>query len=198
MLFRLFSLCLISASVLTGCSYTRMFSDYTPVYFEEVTESPCQPEEIQQQFAFIIGQLLDRLLTDNRYTCQNGKPLFVFTGMENFSDLEISSGMILDIIEEVSIIDGRFITDGKFLKDEEELGSVINKIIRSLKCSSFYRVPDYYKGFPQFLTKITLEKNLHSECCPSYENYCMTVTLYDPYTKEEVDSESNIFWERFN
>lgn len=187
-------LCLSILCIITSCDYTRAIPDcYTEVYPEPET---CDygNHELDYPLTFTLSQLLEDILTDNRYTCEKGKPLFIFSEIDNSTNLDFPPEEIHEIIKTIAFRDGRFIIEGKFYKDEKELGSVINKIIESLKCSNFYRDPTYYRATPQFEAKLLIEMPLYSDCNPPDNTYSLTITLYDPQTKEPLFSKSNCFW----
>lgn len=96
--------------------------------------------------------------------------------------------MIRDIIEGVAIDDGRYTVLVGDYQDERELDFLMSKITQDPKYSNSSRLSSGKAIAPQFLAKIRLTKSVTADRYFDYEDYRMTVTLYDIETQEAIDS----------
>lgn len=132
---------------------------------------------------------MDRWLEKTGYNVHNGKPRIVITEIDNRTDNYIPTDMIRDIIECVAIDDGRYTVVVGNARDERELDVFMNKILRDPKyANSSGSIRSGNATVPQFLAKIRITKAVTSDRFYDYEDYRMTVTLYDIETQEAIDS----------
>ena len=144
--------------------------------------------DIKIQTTKINKQLMDRWFVKTAYDGKAGKPRIVITDVDNRTNTYISTDMIRDIIEGVAIDDGRYTVVVGDVQDERELDMLINKISHDPKYSNSSRLASGNATAPQFLGKIRITKAISSDRGYDYEDYRMTVTLYDIETQEAIDS----------
>ncbi len=131
---------------------------------------------------------MDRWLARTGYNCLNGKPRIIITCIDNRTDHYISTDMIRDIIEGVAIDDGRFTVVVGDSSDEQELDNLMAKITQDPKYANSSRLTPGQATAPQFLAKVRITKAVTSDHFYDYEDYRMTITLYDIETQEAIDS----------
>lgn len=144
--------------------------------------------DIRIQTTKITSYLMDKWFARTHWDCALGKPRLIITGIDNCTDCYISTDMIRDIIEGVAVNDGRFIVVVGDAWDERELDVRMDKILNDPKYRNSSQLQDRQAIAPQFLAKIRLTKAVNSDNYFDYEDYRMTVTLYDIETQEVVDS----------
>lgn len=190
----LVSLALASAAIMstaTSCHYrsVRTAEDITPGNFGcERLDWRYGAGDIRIQTTKINRILMDRWFAKTGYNYQTCKPRLVITEIDNRTDCYISTDMIRDIIEGAAIDDGRYTVLVGDYRDERELDNMMNKIMNDPKYCNSSRLCPGQAIAPQFLVKIRLTKAVTSDCFYDYEDYRMTVTLYDIETQEAIDS----------
>lgn len=187
-LIKIVALCALVLST-TSCSRSvRTAWDVTPGNAGEKLDWRYGAGDIRIQTSKITTILFDRWYGKTGYQCENGKPRIVITEIDNATDRYIASDMIRDIIESVAVDDGRFTIVVGNAQDECELDYRMNKNINAPKYNNETRLQSGQATAPQFLGKIRITKAIRSDRFYDYEDYRMTVTLYDIETQEVVDS----------
>lgn len=175
---------------LTGCCRrVRTAEDITP-------GNPCGEKldwrygaaDIRIQTTKINKQLMDRWYAKTGYDNKGGKPRIVITAIDNRTNGYISTDMIRDIIEGVAIDDGRYTIVVGDQQDERELDYLMSKVTHDPKYNNNSRLAAGLATAPQFLGKVRITKAVTSDNCNDYEDYRMTVTLYDIESQEAIDS----------
>lgn len=176
-------------ALLSSCNrYVRTAEDITPGNMYEKLDWRYGAGDIRIQTTKITRQLFDRWYLKTGYQCECGKPRIVITEIDNCTDRYIPTDMIRDIIEGVAIEDGRFTVVVGNAQDEGELDYVMDKVTCDPKYSrSGTRLETGMATAPQFLGKIRITKAIRSDRFYDYEDYRMTVTLYDIETQEAID-----------
>ena len=180
------SLMVMILTALTSCNCRRIRTaeDITPGNIScEKLDWRYGAGDIRIQTTKLNKQLMDRWLEKTGYDVHNGKPRIVITEIDNRTDKYIPTDMIRDIIECVAIDDGRYTIVVGDAKDECELDYFMNKILMDPKYANSSRIQPGKVTAPQFLAKIRLTKAITSDRFYDYEDYRMTVTLYDIETK---------------
>lgn len=167
----------------------RTAEDITPGNMCEKLDWRYGAGDIRIQTTKITRQLFDRWYLKTGYQCESGKPRIIITEIDNCTDRFIPTDMIRDIIEGVAIEDGRFTVVVGNAQDEGELDYIMDKSTfdRKYGCSSTRLQPGVATA-PRFLGKIRITKAVRSDRFYDYEDYRMTVTLYDIETQEAIDS----------
>lgn len=176
---------------LSGCQHRRLRSaqDITPGNpSHEKLDWRYGAGDIKIQTTKINRQLMDRWFAKTGYDCTGGKPRIVITEIDNRTDQYIPTDMIRDIIEGVAIDDGRYTILVGDYRDEKELDYLIAKISQDPKYNNSSRLLTGKALAPQFLGKIRITKAVSSDRYYDFEDYRMTVTLYDIETQEAIDS----------
>jgi len=124
------------------------------------------------------------------------KPRIVITEIDNRTDMYIATDMIRDIIEGVAANDGRFTIVVGDCRDEFELDAFMQKIQNDPKYHNSSKLTASRATAPQFLGKLRLTKAITQTPRYDYEDYRMTITLYDIETQEIVDSAWDVFKKR--
>lgn len=177
----------ITASCSSRCMRTA--TDVTPGNCGEKMDWRYGATDIRIQTTKVTRQLMDRWYSRAAENGVNGcKPRIIITEIDNRTDTFISTDIIRDIIEGVAINDGRFsIVVGDY-QDERELDGLMCKVMQDPKYSNCSRLTPNQATAPQFLGKIRITKAVTSDRSYDYEDYRMTVTLYDIETQEAIDS----------
>lgn len=144
--------------------------------------------DIRIQTYKITGQLMDRWFARTNYDYTQGRPRIIITEIDNRTDHYIATDMIRDIIEGAAIDDGRFTIVVGDIRDERELDCLMQKITHDPKYNNSSRLQQGKATAPQFLGKVRITKAVTSDRFADYEDYRMTVTLYDIETQEAIDS----------
>lgn len=189
------------ASATTSCSYrhVRTAQDITPGNFHcEKLDWRYGAGDIRIQTTKVTRVLMDRWFAQTAYNCQYGKPRLIVTEIDNRTDCYISTDMIRDIIEGAAIDDGRYTVVVGDICDEQELDMLMNKIVCDPKYGNSSRLTPGRALAPQFLAKVRLTKAVTSDCYYDYQDYRMTVTLYDIETQEALDSSWDVLRKRVN
>lgn len=153
--------------------------------------------DIRIQTSKINSQLMNRWFAKTGYVWDQGcKPRIIITQVDNRTDCFISTDMIRDIIEGVAIDDGRYSIIVGDCQDERELDKVMAKISCDPKYSNNSRLANNGALAPQFLGKIRITKATTSDRYYDYEDYRMTITLYDIETQEAIDSAWDVLSKR--
>lgn len=175
----------------TSCSYRniRTAEDITPGNIScEKLDWRYGAGDIRIQTTKLNKQLIDRWLEKTGYNIHHFKPRIVITEIDNRTDNYIPTDMIRDIIECVAIEDGRYTVLVGDAHDEHELDQLMNKIMNDPKYGNNSRLQPGNAIAPQFLSKIRITKAVTSDKNYDYEDYRMTITLYDIETQEAIDS----------
>lgn len=144
--------------------------------------------DIRIQTTKITRELMDRWFIKSGWPYLNSKPRIVITQVDNRTDQYISTDMIRDVIESAAIDDGRFTIVVGDLQDECELDAFMSKILNDPKYNNSTRLEEGRAVAPQFLGKVRITKAVTSDQWFDYEDYRMTITLYDIETQEALDS----------
>ncbi|KAF3363080.1 hypothetical protein PHSC3_000265 [Chlamydiales bacterium STE3] len=182
--------------ICTGCTCHRQVRTAQDITPGNCTKAKLDwrygANDIQIQTQKITFELMNRWYAKTGWNKQCGKPRLIVTQVDNRTDQYISSDLIRDIIEEVAVNDGRFsILVGDF-QDELELDSLMAKIKCHPKYSKERQTMSSGALVPQFLSKIRITKAVNSDHFYDYENYRMTITLYDIETQEVIDSAQDV------
>ncbi len=185
---------LLLALLLAGCGRNiRTAEDITPGNTKETHMSwKYGATDIRIQTGKLTKELVDRWAQRTHYDFASGKPRIIVTHMDNRTDMVISTDMIRDIIEHTAVEDGRVTMVVGDSKDERELDTWLQKILKDPKYSNKSRVDNREVTAPQFLAKIRLVKAMTEQKRYDIEEYLMTLTLYDLETQQIVDSATDI------
>lgn len=179
---------LLLISTTSCCRHIRTAVDVTPGNPCEKLDWHYGAADIRIQTTKITRQLFDRWYLKTGYSCTEARPRVILTEIDNCTDQYIPTDMIRDIIEGVAIDDGRFtIVVGNTL-DEAELDHMMGKINCHPKYNNPTRLQPGRATAPEFLGKIRITKAVRKDRFYVYEDYRMTVTLYDIETQEAIDS----------
>lgn len=181
------SLFLIGAT-LSGCRNVRTARDVTPGNPSERLDWRYGSADIRIQTTKIMGQLMNRWV--KKTGCLwNGHPArLVVSQVDNCTDRYISTEMVREIFESAAADDGRFIVVVGNACDEAELDHRLDKINLSGKYNPDTLSLPGMATAPEFLVKVRITKAVRADRFYDYEDYRMTVTLYDIETQEIVDS----------
>lgn len=196
-LIKMIALCTLLCATSSCCSRSiRTAEDITPGNSCEQLDWRYGAGDIRIQTTKINKQLLDRWFVKTGYQCETGKPRIIITQIDNCTDQYIPTDMIRDIFEGVAIDDGRYtIVVGNGM-DERELDYLMAKMMCDPKYSNHSRLQPGQATAPQFLAKVRLTKAVRSDRFYDYEDYRMTVTLYDIETQEAIDSAWDVLSKR--
>lgn len=192
-------LALACSGLMTGCGrHVRTAQDITP------GNVPCTKldwrygaGDIRIQTSKLSAQLMDRWYARTGFNPSPGcKPRLIITEIDNRTDRYMSTDMIRDIFEGVAIDDGRFTILVGDNADEHELDFLMAKIAHDPKYSNSSRLQPGLAIAPQFLVKVRITKAVNSDRYFDYEDYRMTVTLYDIETQEAIDSAWDVLRKR--
>lgn len=175
----------------TSCysRHVRTAQDITPGNPSEKLDWRYGAADIRIQTTKLHQQLMDRWFAKTGYQWQTAsKPRLIITEIDNCTDQYIASDMIRDIIEGVAINDGRYAVVVGNAQDERELDYLMNKNCLAPKYNNSSRLQPGLATAPQFLGKIRITKAIRSDRFYDYEDYRMTITLYDIETQEAIDS----------
>ena len=181
-------LSLMTLSVFSCARSARTAEDITPGNYREKLDWRYGAGDIRIQTSKVTKKLFDRWYQHTGYQCESGKPRIIITEIDNRTDQYIASDMIRDIIEGVAFEDGRFTLVVGNDQDEGELDYTMDKISRASKYKNATRLTPGQATAPQFLGKIRITKAIRTDRLYTYEDYRMSVTLYDIETQEIVDS----------
>lgn len=193
------SLFVMLMAALTSCSYRsiRTAEDITPDNIGcEKLDWRYGAGDIKIQTAKLNKQLMDHWFEKTCYDIRYGRPRLVITEIDNRTDNYIPTDMIRDIIECVAIEDGRYTVIVGDACDERELDFFMNKILHDPKYADISRIKAGKALAPQFLAKIRITKAVTADRFYDYEDYRMTVTLYDIETQEAIDSAWDVLSKR--
>jgi hypothetical protein len=193
--------CSLVAIALTSSAcgrHIRTAEDVTPGNFRnQKLDWRYGAADIRIQTTKLTRELLDRWACKTGYdfsTC--GKPRIIITQIDNRTDTYISSDMIRDIFEGAAIDDGRFTVLVGDANDELELDFHMDRITTNPKYSNSSQLTPGLAIAPQFLAKVRITKAVNSDRFYDYEDYRMTVTLYDIETQEAIDSAWDVLQKR--
>lgn len=181
-------ICAILMGTTSCCRSVRTAYDVTPGNACEKLDWRYGSGDIRIQTSKITKVLFDRWYAKSGYQFECGKPRIIITQIDNCTDQYIPSDMIRDIIESVAIDDGRFTVVVGNLQDEGELDYLMAKNLGDPKYRNETRLEGGKATAPEFLGKIRITKAVRADRFYDYEDYRMTVTLYDIETQEAVDS----------
>lgn len=184
---------LLALTTLTGCCCHRCVRTATDI-------TPGNPvgqrldwrygaADIRIQTTNITQELMDRWVARVKNAGATlVPPRIIITEVDNRTDQYVSTDMIRDIIEGVAVNDGRFTVVVGNYDDEDELDDLMEKIQKDSKYSNSSKLVAGLATAPQLLGKIRLTKAVTSSSRFDYEDYRMTITLYDIETQEIIDS----------
>lgn len=182
----------------TSCGrHIRTAQDITPGNFRgERLDWRYGAGDIRIQTSKVTAQLMDQWYSRTGCADCNPKPRIIITQIDNRTDCYISTDMIRDVFESVAVDDGRFSVIVGDSRDEQELDCLMTKIQRNPKYSNSSRLQSGQVVAPQFLGKVRITKAMNSDRRYDYEDYRMTVSLYDIETQEIVDSAWDVLSKR--
>jgi len=184
--------------MLAGCCRTvRTADDITPGNPHcEKLDWQYGASDIRIQTTKITRELMDRWFSTAGWDPSCGKPRIVITQVDNRTDQYISTDLIRDVIEGAAVDDGRFSIVVGDVRDERELDRIMDKVMNDPKYCNASRLQPNRALAPQFLGKIRITKAVTSDRFFDYEDYRMTVTLYDIETQEAIDSAWDVLSKR--
>jgi hypothetical protein len=188
---KLIALAAVSIASFSACGRNiRLAKDITPAnsYCEKM-DWRYGASDIKIQTTNVTKTLMDRWYWKSAKAIQaDTKPRIVITEIDNRTDMYISTDMIRDVIEGVAVNDGRFTIVVGDSRDEHEMDQIMHKIRNDPKYNNSSRLEGSSVKAPQFLGKVRITKAVNSDRHYDYEDYRMTITLYDLETQELVDS----------
>lgn len=184
--------------LLSGCGrHIRTAEDITPGNYRGTKlDWRYGAGDIRIQTNKLSCILMDHWFSRTGYDFSCGKPRVIITEIDNRTDCYISTDMIRDIFESVAIEDGRFTVVVGDACHEQELDYLMNKVQNDSKYSNKSRLVPGEAIAPHFLAKVRLTKAVTGDRNFDYEDYRMTVTLYDIETQEAIDSVSDTLRKR--
>lgn len=202
---RLFSICSLALLAVTAASCCpphgrciRTAEDITPGHYRYTKmDWRYGAADIRLQMNNATRVVMDRWYWKTGYLYDdNVKPRIVITTIDNRTDQYIAVDMMRDIMESVAVNDGRFTMIVGDTKDEKELDSWLKKLRSDPKYNNNTHTKTGQASAPQFLGKLRLTKALTSDARYDYEEYRLTITLYDVETQELVDSAWDVLQKR--
>jgi hypothetical protein len=196
--FSLLGLIALITLTLVGCGrYVRTAEDITPGNVSgEKLDWHYGAGDIRIQTTKLSRVLMDRWFAKTGYDYKICKPRIVITEVDNRTDCYISTDMVRDIFEGVAVDDGRYtIVVGNY-EDTAELDQMMLRIQNDPKYNNSSRFQEGQATAPQFLAKVRITKADNADRFFVYEDYRMTVTLYDIQTQEIVDSAWDVLSKR--
>ncbi|MBA3722825.1 MAG: hypothetical protein H0W88_10565 [Parachlamydiaceae bacterium] len=187
-LIKIAAICTLLVCSVSCSRSVRTATDVTPGNVNEKLDWRYGAGDIRIQTTKITGQLFDRWYQKTGYQCDQGKPRIIINEIDNCTDRYISTDMIRDIFEGVAINDGRFTVVVGNANDECQLDYMMGKIQNAPKYNNSTRLETGKAIAPEFLGKIRITKAIRSERFYDFEDYRMTVTLYDIETQQAIDS----------
>lgn len=187
----LLALTLVSSSC--AKRHVRQACDITPGnYGCEIMDWTYGAGDIKIQSRNICAHLMDRwYASSDPRVAYGAKPRLTISSVDNRTDMYISTDMIRDIIEGIAVEDGRFEVVVGDCADEQILDATLSDIETNPKYQQSRR-PQYGKvKAPEFLAKILITKAVSRTDYYDYEDYRMTVKLFDVETQELIDSASD-------
>lgn len=178
------------------CRSIRTAEDITPGNPCEQLDWRYGAGDIRIQTTKLNRQLMDRWFVKTGYSCEAGKPRIIITNIDNCTDQYIPTDMIRDIFEGVAIDDGRYTIVVGNAMDEQELDDLMGKNVCDPKYSNRTRLQPGQATAPQFLAKVRITKAIRSDRFYDYEDYRMTITLYDIESQEAIDSAWDVLSKR--
>lgn len=166
----------------------RTAQDITPGNPSEKLDWRYGASDIRIQTTKITRQLMERWLCKTGYQFEAGKARLIISEIDNRTNTYIATDMVRDIIEGVAIDDGRFTIVAGNSADELELDCLMDKISQAPKYQNSTRLQEGKAIAPEFLAKIRITKAVTSDRFYDYEDYRMTITLYDIETQQAIDS----------
>lgn len=171
------------------CRHLRTAIDVTPGNPKECDlDWHYGANDIRIQTTKLSKTLMDRWYTKTKCKVDTfDKPTIVFGGIENRTDMYISTDLIQDVLEGVAINDGRFKIVVSHAKDEHELDCLMYKQQCNPKYCNASKLDPYSATAPHFLAKLRITKAKTKTPCYDIEDYRMTMTLYDIESQECID-----------
>lgn len=145
------------------------------------------PSVIRAQTVVILKQLIDDWYVKNGERFD--KPRILLTRINNTTGEYIASNEVRAAFQSAADEDGRFTVILEDVVDNCEFNQVTNAFDKIQKREDEARIKEGEKIIPDFFAKIRFKKVGTSP----YEEYWMTIALYDVETKELIGSGSNIF-----
>lgn len=173
----------------SGCGRSvRTARDITPGNPTQKMDWRYGTSDIRIQTWKLTSLLFDRWYAKTNFDCSCCKPRLIITEVDNRTNCYISTDMIRDIFESCAADDGRFTVVVGNSQDEFELDRKMDRIQLDPKYQNSSRLASGNATAPEFLAKVRITKAVTSDRYFDYEDYRMTVTLYDIETQEIVDS----------
>lgn len=145
------------------------------------------PSIIRKQTIAILKPLIDEWYAKNGERFD--KPRILLTRINNTTGEYIASNEVRAAFQSAADDDGRFTVILEDVVDDCEFKRVTNAFDKIQKSEDEIRVKDGEKIIPDFFAKIRFQK---VKACP-FEEYWMTIALYDIETKELIGSGTNVF-----
>jgi hypothetical protein len=145
------------------------------------------PSVIRAQTITILKPLMDDWYAKNGERFD--KPRILLTRINNTTGEYIASNEVRAAFQSAADDDGRFTVILEDVADDCEFNRVTNAFDKIQKREDEIRVKEGEKIIPDFFAKIRFKK---VEACP-YEEYWMTIALYDVETKALIGSGTNVF-----
>ena len=180
----------LTTLTLVGCGrHVRTAEDITPGNIAgEKLDWHYGAADIRIQTMKLSRVLMDRWFAKTGYDYQQCKPRIVITEVDNRTNCYISTDMVRDIFEGIAVDDGRYTVVVGNYEDSMELDQTMLRILNDPKYNNSTKIESGQARAPQFLAKIRITKADNADRYFIYEDYRMTVTLYDIETQEIVDS----------
>lgn len=192
--------CITAATLLTGCAsrHIRTAKDITPGHCGHTKlDWTYGANDIRIQTSKLSCCLMDRWFSRTHYNWEeSGRPRILITDIDNRTDMYISTDMIRDIFEGVAVDDGRFSIVVGNHKDARELDRLLYRIDEDSKYDRRSKPILGRVKAPQFLAKVRITKATTRDHFADYEEYRMTMTLYDVETQEVIDSSWDVLKKR--
>lgn len=182
----------------TGCArYARTAVDITPGNISgEKLDAHYGANDIRIQTTKLNATLMDRWLAKTGYDLSCGTPRIIITCIDNCTNQYISTDMIRDIFEGAAVNDGRYTVIVGNYQDTNELNALLNKYTQDPRYSSTSKPQFGALKAPQFLAKVRITNDFNYDPYYVYEDYRMSVSLYDIETQELIDSAWDVLKKR--
>lgn len=186
------------ALITTSCCHpcygrrVRTGFDITPGHCCQVLDWRYGAADIRIQVCNVARFLMDGWFNRTGYDLCNGKPRIIITEVDNRTDQYVCLDMMRDVFENIAVEDGRFTVVVGDARDAAELDYLLNQTTEDAKYNASTQPEPCQVTAPRFLGKVRLTKAINSDRCYDYEEYRLTVTLYDIQTQEIVDSAFDI------
>ncbi|MBB65571.1 MAG: hypothetical protein CMO81_10970 [Waddliaceae bacterium] len=184
-------LCLSFASLCSACSSSTPSEPAFVIAPVEPVQKTSRytADDLCYQSALVAKQLIDRW--ENQFEKQidkKEKPRLLINDLDNRTDVPLSHKDVSKYLDLIAAKDGRFTVKLGNTQDEQENDMMMDRYLSDPHYSTD-ATPDHPNGkAPQFLTKIRLSKAVTSDQVYNYEDYRLSILLYDIETQELIDS----------